>query len=68
MPIKQAIEQRYGAHTATLLFSNKVVNGLLKGAITLQDIKPAYRQAIIRKMAASAGLNLDHYEGKPKGE
>ncbi|NTS41851.1 ribonuclease D [Flavisolibacter sp. BT320] len=68
VPIKQAIEQRYGAHTATLLFSNKVVNGLLKGAITIQDIKPAYRQAIIREIAASAGLNLDRYEGMPKRE
>ncbi|HEV7331862.1 MAG TPA: hypothetical protein VGN63_12555 [Flavisolibacter sp.] len=63
IPIKQALEQRFGVHTATLLFSNKVVNSLLNGSITLQDIKPAYRQALIREMAAAAGVNLERYEG-----
>lgn len=63
VPIKQALEEQFGAHAATLLFSNKVVNSLLKGTIALQDIKPKYRQTLIRDIAAAAGLDIDRYEG-----
>jgi hypothetical protein len=62
MPIKQALEQRFGVHTATLLFSNKVVYGLLNGSITLQDVKPAYRQTLIREAAAANGISLGRYD------
>lgn len=63
IPIKQALEERFGVHAATLLFSNKLVNSLLNGSITLQDIKPLYRQALVREIAAEKGIRLDRYEG-----
>lgn len=61
-PIKQALEQRFGSHAARFLLSNKMVNSLLNGSLTLQDL-PAYRQALIRDMAAAAGIDLDGYDG-----
>lgn len=64
VPIKQALEQRFGIHAATLLFSKKVANELLRGSITLQDIKPTYRQVLIRDIAAAAGIDLGNYDGK----
>lgn len=68
VPIKQGLEQRFGKQTATLLLSNKVVTSLLNGTITLQDIKPAYRQTLIREVAAAAGLDLASYDnGKKAG-
>ncbi len=61
-PIKQALEQRFGTHAAKFMLSNRVVNELLNGYISLQDLKPAYRQGLIRNVAAAAGINLDRYD------
>lgn len=63
MPIQEALIQRFGAHASKLLLSNKAVNDLLKGALTLQDIKPAYRQRLIREIAAASGIDLGRYAG-----
>jgi hypothetical protein len=38
------------------------MNSLLEGAMSLQDIKPAYRQGLIRSIAAEAGLDLGAYD------
>lgn len=68
-PIQQALIQQYGIHAARFMLSNNMVNSLLKGAITLPEIKPAYRRALIRTIAAEAGLDLAAYEGAhQKGE
>jgi ribonuclease D len=61
-PIQQALVQRFGEHATKFLFSNKTMNSLLEGAITLQDIKPAYRQYLIRNIAAEAGIDLGAYD------
>lgn len=61
-PIQQALVQRFGMHAGRFLLSNRVVNDLLRRAITLQEIKPAYRQALIRNIAAAAGIELDSYD------
>lgn len=61
-PIQQALAQRFGKHAATLLFSNKLVNGLLNGSFTLSEIKPAYRQDLIRGIAAASGIDLGSYD------
>lgn len=66
-PIKQALEQRFGSYTTTFLLSNKVINSLLSRSITLQDLKPAYRQNLIRDIAAEKGISLERYEGDKKG-
>jgi ribonuclease D len=63
-PIKQALEQRFGVHAAKVLLSNKAVTSLLNGSITLPELKPAYRQALIRDAAAAAGINLDSYNSR----
>jgi ribonuclease D len=63
-PIKQALEQRFGSYTTTFLLSNKVINSLLNRSITLQDLKPTYRQVLIREIAAEKGINLEHYNRK----
>lgn len=63
-PIKQALEQRFGSYTTTFLLSNKVINSLLNRSITLQDLKPAYRQNLIRDIAAEKGISLERYEGE----
>ncbi|WP_162944903.1 ribonuclease D [Flavisolibacter nicotianae] len=60
VPIKQALEQQYGSHAAKFILSNKMVNSLVNGVITLQEL-PSYRQALIRNYAAAAGINLDRY-------
>ena len=62
-PIQQALEQRFGQHTARFLLSNKMVNNLLSGSITLQAL-PAYRQTLIRDIAVAAGLNLESYDNE----
>jgi ribonuclease D len=61
-PIQQALVQRFGEHATKFLFSNKAMNSLLEGAISLQDIKPAYRQDLIRNIAAEAGIDLGTYD------
>lgn len=61
-PIKQALEQRFGSHAARYLLSNKAVNSLLNGSVSLPDLQPAYRQGLIRDIAAAAGISLDRYE------
>jgi ribonuclease D len=68
-PIQQALAQQFGSHAAKFLLSNNMVNSLLKGAITLQELKPAYRLALIRNIAATAGFDLGRYESrKPLSE
>ncbi|MBB1285345.1 ribonuclease D [Flavisolibacter sp. BT320] len=62
-PIKQALEQRFGSYTTTFLLSNKVINSLLNRSITLQDLKPTYRQVLIREIAAEKGISLERYVG-----
>jgi ribonuclease D len=64
-PIKQGLEQRFGSHAAKFLLSNRVVNSLLNGSTSLQDL-PAYRQALLREIAAAAGIRLDHYDGETR--
>ena len=59
-PIKRSLEQQFGSHAAKFLLSNKTVNSLLNGSITLQEL-PAYRQTLIRDIAAAAGIALDRY-------
>jgi ribonuclease D len=61
VPIKRALEQQFGSHAAKFLLSNRVVNELLNGSITLQEL-PAYRQALIRNLAAAEGVDLDRYD------
>ena len=61
-PIQQDLVQHFGAYAAKFMLSNNMVNSLLKGAITLQEL-PAYRQALIRDLAAARGINLDSYDG-----
>jgi ribonuclease D len=61
VPVKQALVQRFGVHAATFLLSNRLVNELLSGAITLQDLKPAYRQELIYEIAAANGIDLGGY-------
>ena len=64
----KGLEQQFGSHAAKFLFSNKMVNSLLNGSITLQEVKPAYRQVLIRNIAAAAGIDLSRYEnGVQKG-
>jgi hypothetical protein len=63
--VKQALVQRFGVHAATFLLSNRLVNELLKGAITLQDLKPAYRQELIYEIAAANGIDLGGYTSAP---
>jgi ribonuclease D len=59
-PIKQALEQQFGVHAAKFMLSNKMVSSLLNGSVTLQEL-PAYRQVLIRDIAAAAGIHLDRY-------
>lgn len=59
-PIQQALVERFGPHTAVLLLSNKMVNELLKGSVTLRDL-PEYRQALIRDIAAELGFDISSY-------
>ncbi len=61
-PIQQALVQRFGEHTARYLLSNKMVNEILRGAVGLRQLKPAYRQAVIREIAAAKGFNLHRYD------
>lgn len=61
-PIQQALVQQFGNHAAKFMLSNKVVNSLLKGTISLADIKPLYRQNLIRSIAAATGLSLAGYD------
>lgn len=61
-PIKQELEKLFGSEAAKFMLSNKAVNSLLNGSVTLQDIKPAYRQALIRNIAAAKGIDLDRYD------
>ena len=62
-PIQQALVEQLGLHAARLVMSNKLVNEFLKGALTLSELKPPYRQRLIRDIAAAAGLDLSAYEG-----
>jgi hypothetical protein len=64
-PIQQALEQRFGIHAAKFMLSNKMANNLVNGSITLPEL-PAYRQALIRDIAAAAGIRLDSYESGRK--
>lgn len=61
-PIKQELERRFGSDAAKFMFSNKAVSSLLNGSLTLQDIKPAYRQALIRDIATAKGIDLGRYD------
>lgn len=61
-PIQQALEQRLGSYAAKVILNNRVVNELLNCSITLQDIKPVYRQELIREVATAAGISLKEYE------
>ncbi len=63
-PIQQALVDRFGSHAAKFLLSNNMVNSLLKGFVTLQELKPAYRQALIRSIAAAAGIDLSNYDSR----
>ncbi|RYZ48591.1 MAG: hypothetical protein EOO14_21880, partial [Chitinophagaceae bacterium] len=65
VPLKQALVQRFGVHAATFLLSNRLVNELLKGTITLQDLKPVYRQELIFEIAAANGIDLSGYTSAP---
>ncbi len=60
-PIQQALVKRFGTYATQLMLSNKMVNELLKGALTLQDVKPAYREMLIRQIAADLGIDLSSY-------
>lgn len=62
-PIQQTLAERFGAHAAKLLLSNRVANNLLNGSTTLQDL-PAYRQELIRSIAAAAGIDISYYENR----
>lgn len=63
-PIQAALIEQFGAHAAKFLLSNRVVSSILSGAITLQEIKPLYRQALIRGIAAKESIDLERYEGR----
>jgi ribonuclease D len=65
VPIQQALVERFGTHTAKFLLSNTMVNNLLKGTITLQEL-PSYRQALIRDIADAAGIHLGSYDSAPE--
>ena len=65
VPIKQALEQQFGSHATKFMLSNKMVSSLVNGSISLQDL-PAYRQALIRNIAAAAGIDLGRYDGGRK--
>lgn len=60
-PIQQALIERFGMHAAKFMLSNKAVNSLLNGSVTLQEL-PAYRQVLIRNIAAERGLDLGRYQ------
>ena len=62
-PIQQALAERFGPHAAKLLLSNRMANNLLNGSTTLQEL-PAYRQKLIRSIAAAAGIDLSYYENR----
>ena len=65
VPIKQALEQQFGSHATKFMLSNKMVSSLVNGSISLQDL-PAYRRALIRNIAAAAGIDLGRYDGGRK--
>jgi hypothetical protein len=64
-PIQRALEQRFGMHAAKFMLSNRVVNDLLNGSLILAEL-PAYRQALIRDIAAESGLDLESYDSGTK--
>lgn len=59
-PIQQALIQRFGSYTATFLLSNKMVNEIVKGAVSLNDL-PRYRQELFRNIATELGLDVSGY-------
>jgi hypothetical protein len=52
-------------HAAKFMLSNRVVNDLLNGSLILAEL-PAYRQALIRDIAAESGLDLESYDSGTK--
>jgi ribonuclease D len=59
-PIQQALVQRFGAHTTVLLLSNKMVNDIVKGTVTLRNL-PRYRQVLFKELANDLGVDISSY-------
>lgn len=60
-PVQQVLVERFGSFAVKLILSNAMVNELLQHTVAVRDLKPAYRQSLIRDAAASLGIDLSEY-------
>ncbi len=61
-PVQQALAARFGAHAARYILSNGTVNELLKRTMSIDGIKRAYKQKLVRETARDLGIDLSQYE------
>lgn len=60
-PIQQVLAQRFGEHAGRFILSNGTVTEVLKGNMKIGQIKRQYKGALIREIAAAAGIDISAY-------
>jgi len=57
-PIQQHLAGRFGEHAMRFLLSSTQVDALLNGRLTLANLQPPYRKALIVEAAAASGADV----------
>jgi ribonuclease D len=57
-PIQQQLASQWGEHAARFLFSTTLVNDILRGAIRIGQIQPAYRAQLVQQAAQTLQLDV----------
>jgi ribonuclease D len=57
-PIQQHLCQQWGEHAARFLFSTTLVNDILRGAIRIGFMQPAYRSELVKQAAQHLAIDI----------
>jgi ribonuclease D len=57
-PIQQQLASQWGEHAGRFLFSGTLVNDVLRGAVRISQMQPAYRAQVVQQAAQKLQLDI----------